>query len=646
MIAASSSTAANARAGALGAGRVGAALPFVYGAAAVTWIASDRGGYYATSWSWTALAGFLVCAFALTLARRVRLRRLDLVLLGGYGAYAAWTFASVIWSRSVPSTLDAGTRALAYLALLAAALSLTRAASARHLLGGVLTGGVLVCLYALGTRILPDRLGAFDPSAGGYRLSVPVTYWNGLGIFAVMAVLLALTFALRGHGVAVRAAAAAPLPLLLATVYYTFSRGAWLSLAVGLAVAVAADRDRVQLTSAAAGLGAPGAIAVWLASRPAALRVRSSSFAAATAAGHRLLPWLLLLVVASAGVAAGAWFTEQRLPTSTRRSLRTAWLVVLAAVLIGGIAVGWAAKGSPVHEARVIWADVHKRPRKSTANVASRVFDLSPHGRFRLWGAAWSSFVDHPIVGQGGGTFWETWAASPRRAFEAKDTHNLYMQTLSELGLVGLGLLGLGLLTPIAAAFRHRGRLTAGALAVYCAWLVHGAVDWDWQLVGVSAVGVLVGVALVVQARPHSLAPTRALRWPLAGVAVALAVIAFCAVMANVSYARATRSLSRGAYTAADHDARKAEQWNPWSSSGWALRASVANIRGQRGAARADLLEAVKRDPHDWTLQLQLAFAAAGSQRARAFAAARRLAPTIAPTRLPSSLVRNRSAGR
>ena len=609
-------------------------MPFLYGLVAVTWIASDRGGYYATAWSWAALAGLLLCLVALTLPQRVALGRRDLLLLGGFAAYTAWTFASTIWSRSVPSTLDAGTRALAYLALVAAALVVTRARTSRHLLGGALAGATLVCLYALGTRILPDRLGAFDSNAGDYRLSVPITYWNGLGVFAVMTFLLALAFAARSDRLAVRALAAAPLPLLAATIYFTFSRGAWLSLAVGVAVACAVDRNRVQLTATAALLALPTAAAVLLSARPAPLRVRGTTLADAAGAGHRLAPWLLLLALAAAALATGAALLEGRLPAP----LRVAWLCALVLAVAGGIAGFWLEKGSPVHEAHAAWRQFHQGPKKSSADVGGRIFDLSSNGRLTLWGVASDSFRAKPLLGQGGGTFWETWAASPRRAFEAKDTHNLYLQTLSELGIVGLLLLAVALLAPVAAALRTRGRLTAGALGAYCAWLVHGAVDWDWQLLGVSTLAVLVGAALVARARPSGATAAASVRVPLAATAAALCFVAFCAVMTNVSLARASTSLSRGDLAQADRYARRAGRWDPWSSDAPDLRASVAARRGEIHAARIDMRAAVADDPHSWRLQLRLATVAAGAERAKAAAAARRLAPHLIPPELPKSL--------
>ena len=586
----------------------------------------------------------MLATFVLILFRSVAFGLLDLCLLGGFAALTAWTLASAAWSDSVPSTLDAATRCLAYLSLVVVGLLLTRPRTSSYLLGGVLTGATLVCLYALATRLLPGRVGSFDSVAGDYRLSSPITYWNGLGVFAVMALLLALTFAVRSHHVAVRAASAGMLPLLAATAYFTFSRGAWLALAAGLIVAVAVDHHRLQLTAVGALLAIPTALGIWLASRPDALRVRGSSLAAASAAGHRLLVELVLVALAGAAAGAAAYAAEKRLRIP--ELVRKAWATVLVVAVAGGIALAWAEKGSPVYEARVVWTDFHHAPKGGSPNEQSRLFNLSSNGRLHLWRVAWHSFRSSPLVGHGGGTFWQAWAADPRHAFVAQDTHDLYLQTLSEVGVVGLVILLVALLTPVVAALRTRGRLTAGALAAYSAWLVHAAVDWDWQLLGVSALGVLVGVALVVRERAANSRLPGTVRWPITAVSAVLAAVGFTTVMANVSLDRAVNAYAGGALATADRYARRAEVWNPWSSAPWDLRASIAARRGEAGAARKDMISALHRDPHDWQLELRLALVSTGAERNAAFAAARLLDPHDVPKTIPPSLVRKWAAGR
>ena len=55
-------------------------------------------------------------------------------------------------------------------------------------------------------------------------------YWNGLAIFLVVGILVALGFAARGKALWTRALAAATVPILTSAVYFTFSRGALVAL--------------------------------------------------------------------------------------------------------------------------------------------------------------------------------------------------------------------------------------------------------------------------------------------------------------------------------------------------------------------------------------------------------------------------------
>src|SRR5204862_76074 len=78
------------------------------------------------------------------------------------------------------------------------ALLFVRRRTVPALIGGVLTAITAISAYSLATRLFPDRIGTFDPLAV-YRLEEPIGYWNALGIFADMDVLLALGVAARGR---------------------------------------------------------------------------------------------------------------------------------------------------------------------------------------------------------------------------------------------------------------------------------------------------------------------------------------------------------------------------------------------------------------------------------------------------------------
>ena len=63
------------------------------------------------------------------------------------------------------------------------------------------------------------------------------------------------------------------------------------------------------------------------------------------------------------------------------------------------------------------------------------------------------------------------------------DAHSLYLETLAELGLVGLALLVLALAPPLVAGFRG---VEAAATGGYVAFLIHAGLDWDWELPAVT----------------------------------------------------------------------------------------------------------------------------------------------------------------
>jgi O-antigen ligase len=69
--------------------------------------------------------------------------------------------------------------------------------------------------------------------------------------------------------------------------------------------------------------------------------------------------------------------------------------------------------------------------------------------------------------------------------------HSLYLEALSDLGVVGLVLVLASLAVALAGLARRiegPDRLAAGALlAAAIAWTVHAALDWDWQVPAVTA---------------------------------------------------------------------------------------------------------------------------------------------------------------
>ena len=121
---------------------------------------------------------------------------------------------------------------------------------------------------------IADHFGAFNADAD-YRLFVPIGYWNALGIFAGDR----RAARVRGGGRRDEHRPAGPpavaLVVLLPTLYYTYSRGSWVG-------ALRRSLRRARLQPPASQLFVAlfvflplPALAVWLASRPAALHRRA-----------------------------------------------------------------------------------------------------------------------------------------------------------------------------------------------------------------------------------------------------------------------------------------------------------------------------------------------------------------------------------
>ena len=235
---------------------------WLYGFLVIALVAGHTGGYLPTTHGWTAVVTLWLAAMGLILRDRIEVGTHATLFLGGLVAFTGWVALSNLWTPSMTSTMHEVQRNLAYVGVVAAGLVLTSKRTVPHLLGGVLAAITLLSSYALGVRLLPDRFGGFDSTSFGYRLATPITYWNGLGIFTVMGILLALGLATRSRTLLARALAAATIPLLAATMYFTFSRGAWAALAVGLVVAVFVDPRRLQLIFAALVLAPWSALAI------------------------------------------------------------------------------------------------------------------------------------------------------------------------------------------------------------------------------------------------------------------------------------------------------------------------------------------------------------------------------------------------
>ncbi len=294
---------------------------------------------------------------------------------------------------------------------------------------------------------------------GLWRAASTLTYANATG--GLLAAIVLLCLARFGSSASVPAAAAGC--LLLTGLGATLSRGGLVAFLAGAVVLAWALGPRVALRGAAApALGALVALGGLWPSIPSDAPARPALAAAALVAG---------LLVAGA---------------TARLALRP----LLASGGAGVLMLVVLASGPMVDATRRI-----SGPRFSVAST-----DRAGEAR-----AALRSAAGRPLTGVGPGNAELSWDRSDGAVLVARFAHNEYLQTLAELGVVGLVLL----LTLLAAIGRDVRRacppavsppLRAGVAAGLVALGVHGLLDFGWHLPAIWLTGaLLVGIATTNQ---------------------------------------------------------------------------------------------------------------------------------------------------
>ena len=331
----------------------------------------------------------------------------------------------------------------------------------------LLWGIAVVALYALGGRLLPDVVAVEPVELAGDRLTQPLTYWNALGILMAFGVLLATVVASdERRPLAYRAAAcAAGVPCGLAC-YLTFSRASWAALAAGLLVLLLV-RPRFS-----------AALAAWLWASAVVVLVLADRVAGGTP-----VALLGLALAASCGVVFASVIRSRAERVLTALRPRVAAAVVLA-TLAAGLAISFTAERT-----------------EDISQSAERVTTLKTY-RGDYWRVALGSFADHPLGGVGTAGYQVEWIRERDSRVFAFDAHSLYVETLAELGLVGLLLLG-ALFAAVAGGLRRAYRaaadepLVAAAAAALGAFAIHAGLDWDWEVPAVTLPALLLAAAVV-----------------------------------------------------------------------------------------------------------------------------------------------------
>ena len=364
---------------------VGSVAPVVLVLGSIAALGASHGGYFPSSWGWSALVFSWSGTFALLVKRSIAVSRAEVVYVGALTAVLGWTAASLLWTSTATQTVYETERTLSYVTFAAALVLVTRRVDVPVVLGATLAAVTALAAYGLLTRILPGRLTTFD-SIAVYRLDSPIGYWNAVGAISAFGTILAAGFAARARASVVRALAASATVVLLPTLYFTFGRGGWLALFAGLAAAVALDPRRLQLVTTLAVVAPWPALALWRAYESKGLTTDYSPLSTAATDGRRLAWTLLGLAVCA--FATTFLFAHASSRVQVHPSVRRVFAAVLAVGAAGAIGATIAAYGGPAGITRHALDSI----RQSTPNVrgdqTKRLFSLSTNGRLTLWSSA------------------------------------------------------------------------------------------------------------------------------------------------------------------------------------------------------------------------------------------------------------------
>jgi hypothetical protein len=577
---------------------------------------------------WVLLATVLVGA----LPRR-RPGPLGWAALGLLAAFLAWTALSLSWTESVERTWADLARVAGYLGVFALALFVRDRRGARRMVAAVGAGIACVALVGLLSRLHPSWFPEAGQTArflsgGRERLSYPLNYWNALAALIAIGLPLLLQVATCAKWTAARALAAAAMPALALTAFLTLSRGGIAAAVLALAVFLALTSDRLPKALTLLLAAAGGAILIAAASSRDAFH-HGLANTAAERQGDQMLVIVLAVCLAVGLIQAGISIALERgmrprWTVVSRRQTLVASTAVLLAALVAAAALDAPGRASDG------WSEF--KHQGGPGKGAGRLTSVAGEARYQFWGSAVDENATRPLAGTGSGTFEYWWNRNGDTSGRVRDTHSLYMQTLGELGIVGLVLLAafllailiVGIRATLRASRRARPQLAA-AVAGTAAFCIVAAFDWMWQI-PVLPVATLLLASVLVSAGSRSRARGAALPWLPLRTAVALAavvaIVATAIPLAATSLVRSSEADARaGDLTAAFEKARSAQNAQTSAATPRLQEALLLEREGRLRPAAAAARAATERESTNWRTWLVLSRMEA--ERGRAAAAVR-----------------------
>ena len=577
---------------------------------------------------------------------RGRLTPLAIAPVLALAGLALLTLLSTAWTNSDERTYTEFTRVLIFSGTLALAVLALNRHTWQAAGAGLTAGAVVVCAVAVASRLAPgtfpdhDIALAFDTD----RLSYPLDYWNAVAAWGAASAAMTLGWSANLRVRWARAATLAAVPLATTAVYLTYSRAGVIGIVVGTCAVIALSRNRWTAAAHTLAAGAATGLTIAVIRAQPAIADATGTEGAGTVA--------LALIVAMAGCALVALATSSVKLDRVRLPREAARVAVPVAVVVGVIGVITVARGD-IAEA---WDEFQNQRTVAVGDDPTARLTTAGGTRREVWDSALEAFESDPVLGIGAGTFESWWSRNGGPEF-MRDAHSLYLEQLAELGILGILCLvatfGLGVALAVRARLGMRRStdiaaataLTAGTVV----YLAHAGVDWMWEetavtVLAVASMGAMLAASSERTGKRYALRP--GVRPLLAIVAIAAALSQIPALVSTARVRDSAEALSEQRLADARELADDAIEAQPWAATPYASRAAVEARSGDFDSARADIQEAIDREPDNWRHRLALAqieLAEGRPDAARAaFADLRDLSLTSAvPHRSASALARD-----
>lgn len=577
------------------------------------------GGYAATSWYPGAL--FVLALLAVVAATYRGLvtgvsRTLGLALVF-FAAFTVWNFLSIGWADAQGDAWDGANRTLLYLTVFALfALLPWRAGAAAGLLATY-----CVATAVVGWVFLMRAAGADDPTDAFVtsRFGDPIGYPNANSALFFAAFWPALVLASRrevpwpARGVLLGAAG-----LLLQLGLLPQSRGSLAAAPIVLALMLVLGPGRIRTLVFLVPVAA-----VTLAASSTLLRVDLFD---GEDVGAALLDTRTALIISVLALVAVGWVLAAadrrlRVPPQLARRLSVVGAAVAALVTLAAVVVLVPRVGDPVQRVDSAWEQFLGPPVVDEQVDSHFASSLGGGNRYDIWRVALRQFRDQPLTGIGSDNFAADYVRERSYRDEPQYPHSLPVRIIAQTGVVGSLLFAGSLMLALVAAWRALRRaesfaraVSVAALLSFALWLVHGSVDWFWELpaLGLPAfacLGLAAGLGRAGAGVPSAMSTRRPLRATAGAVAAALALAAgasYAFPWLAARHVQTAAGIWRSEPEAAFAELERARRLNPLSDRADLILGAIGSRIGDRVRMRRGFTRALDRNPHNWYAQLEL----------------------------------------